>query len=45
MGAAQYPEHGSDAETLLKRADIAMYHAKEGGAVQCATSLSICSRS
>jgi diguanylate cyclase (GGDEF)-like protein/PAS domain S-box-containing protein len=31
IGAAQYPEHGSDAETLLKRADIAMYHAKEGG--------------
>ncbi len=36
IGAAQYPEHGSDAEILLKRADIAMYHAKEsGGSTVC----------
>ncbi|MFC7418420.1 EAL domain-containing protein [Iodobacter arcticus] len=36
IGAAQYPEHGCDAEMLLKRADIAMYHAKEsGGSAVC----------
>lgn len=31
IGSAQFPEHGSDGEILLKRADIAMYHAKESG--------------
>jgi diguanylate cyclase (GGDEF)-like protein len=29
MGVALYPEHGEDAETLIQRADIAMYLAKE----------------
>jgi diguanylate cyclase (GGDEF)-like protein len=28
IGIALYPEHGLDAETLLKCADKAMYHAK-----------------
>ncbi|MBI5938021.1 MAG: EAL domain-containing protein [Betaproteobacteria bacterium] len=28
IGIAVYPEHGSDAETLLQRADVAMYVAK-----------------
>ena len=28
LGIANYPEHGADAETLLKNADIAMYLAK-----------------
>lgn len=31
IGIAQYPENGSDAEELLKNADIAMYKAKEAG--------------
>jgi diguanylate cyclase len=31
IGIGIYPDHGSDAETLLKSADIAMYHAKESG--------------
>jgi diguanylate cyclase (GGDEF)-like protein len=30
IGAALYPEHGSDADELLQRADIAMYAAKSG---------------
>ena len=31
VGMAMYPEDGSDAGTLLKNADIALYRAKEGG--------------
>ncbi len=31
IGIAGYPEHGDDAETLLKHADFAMYRAKEKG--------------
>jgi diguanylate cyclase (GGDEF)-like protein len=29
MGIAMCPQHGDDAETLMKRADVAMYDAKE----------------
>jgi predicted signal transduction protein with EAL and GGDEF domain len=31
MGIAVYPESGTDAETLIKNADMAMYEAKEAG--------------
>lgn len=31
IGVSIYPDDGHDAETLLKCADTAMYHAKEGG--------------
>ncbi|HET9651645.1 MAG TPA: EAL domain-containing protein, partial [Usitatibacter sp.] len=31
MGASLYPRDGRDAQTLLKNADAAMYHAKEQG--------------
>lgn len=31
IGVAIYPEHGSNEEQLVKHADIAMYHAKQGG--------------
>ncbi len=35
IGVAVYPDHGEDLETLLRRADLAMYHAKRtGGAPQ-----------
>jgi len=30
IGAASYPEHGDDAATLVRHADIAMYQAKRG---------------
>ena len=30
-GIAMFPDHGSDANILLKNADVAMYHAKELG--------------
>src|SRR4030065_2719877 len=31
IGISIYPEDGQDAETLIKNADSAMYHAKENG--------------
>jgi diguanylate cyclase (GGDEF)-like protein/PAS domain S-box-containing protein len=31
IGIVTYPDDGLDAETLLKRADLAMYHAKDAG--------------
>jgi diguanylate cyclase (GGDEF)-like protein/PAS domain S-box-containing protein len=31
IGIVTYPDDGDDAETLLKNADFAMYHAKENG--------------
>jgi diguanylate cyclase (GGDEF)-like protein/PAS domain S-box-containing protein len=31
LGITLYPEHGADAETLLQRADVAMYVAKHDG--------------
>jgi diguanylate cyclase (GGDEF)-like protein/PAS domain S-box-containing protein len=31
MGIAIYPDHGADAQTLIQRADIAMYEAKRDG--------------
>jgi diguanylate cyclase (GGDEF)-like protein len=39
IGISAYPDHGRDAETLLKNADIAMYRAKDQGrnGYQCYT--------
>lgn len=31
IGVAMFPEDGEDGETLLKHADVAMYHAKQSG--------------
>jgi diguanylate cyclase (GGDEF)-like protein/PAS domain S-box-containing protein len=31
VGISIYPHHGADADSLLRNADAAMYHAKEGG--------------
>jgi diguanylate cyclase (GGDEF)-like protein len=31
IGIAAYPDHGSDTDTLVKRADVAMYMAKNSG--------------
>ena len=31
LGVAVYPEHGAARETLLERADAALYRAKNGG--------------
>jgi len=33
IGIALAPDHGTDGATLLRRADVAMYEAKEGGSV------------
>ncbi|MFI2856609.1 EAL domain-containing protein [Paenibacillus sp. JSM ZJ436] len=37
IGISLYPEHGRDQETLIKNADLAMYHAKENGKNQLQT--------
>jgi two-component system, cell cycle response regulator len=37
MGIATYPSHGQNKETLLERADTALYAAKEGGRNQVRT--------
>ena len=31
IGISMYPEDGADAETLIRHADVAMYHAKKNG--------------
>ena len=31
IGISTYPDNGEDAETLIRNADVAMYHAKENG--------------
>ncbi len=35
IGIALFPEHGNDVETLIRRADEAMYKAKDKGKGQC----------
>ncbi len=35
IGISTYPDNGKDAETLVKNADTAMYHAKENGRDTC----------
>ncbi len=37
IGVSRFPDHAEDAETLLKCADLAMYHAKESGRGQWQT--------
>jgi len=34
LGVALLPENGTDADTLMQRADLALYHAKVGGRAQ-----------
>lgn len=36
IGISTYPNHGHDFDTLLKKADTAMYYAKDNGRDQCA---------
>lgn len=35
IGVVMHPDDGSDADVLIRNADVAMYHAKEGGRNQC----------
>ncbi|OMH32731.1 EAL domain-containing protein [Motiliproteus sp. MSK22-1] len=35
LGIALYPEHGADANTLIKHADVAMHQSKQKGRKQC----------
>jgi diguanylate cyclase (GGDEF)-like protein/PAS domain S-box-containing protein len=35
IGIATYPDDGTDANTLIKHADLAMYHAKDSGRDNC----------
>ncbi len=35
IGVSTYPDNGEDADTLLKNADTAMYHAKQSGRDNC----------
>jgi diguanylate cyclase (GGDEF)-like protein/PAS domain S-box-containing protein len=45
IGISLYPEHGGDAETLMKKADAAMYHVKDQGrAGHCLFTESIAAR-
>lgn len=39
IGLASFPQHGLDADTLIKNADIAMYHAKDQGKIHTVCSL------